>query len=82
MKNLFNINQKNILPSNNKRRGLFTWPNQDDQMNMTEIVIFFTFGQIQLFSIKFNKLMFLVVIFRSCSNSKGLSTSVIFIRLS
>ena len=46
MKNLFNINQKNILRSNNKRRGLFTWPNQDDQMNMTEIVIFFTFGQI------------------------------------
>ena len=33
------------------------------------IFIFFTFGQIQSFSVKFNKLTFLIVIFRSSSNS-------------
>ena len=37
-----------------------------------------TFGQIQSFSVEFNKLTFVVVIFWSCSNSYGLSVSVIF----
>ena len=40
--------------------------------------IFSTFGQIQSFSVEFKKLMFIVVIFWSCSNSYGSSVLVIF----
>ena len=36
-----------------------------------------TFGQIQSFSVEFNKLTFFVVIFRSCLNRYGLLVSVI-----
>ena len=37
-----------------------------------------TFGQIQSFLVEFNYLIFVVVIFQSCSNCYGLSDSVIF----
>ena len=31
------VDQKKIKINLNSERGLFTWPNQDGQMNMTEI---------------------------------------------
>ena len=42
------------------------------------IFIFSIFGQIQSFSVEFNKLTFVIVISRSCSKSYGLSVSVTF----
>ena len=42
------------------------------------LFLLFSFGQIQSLSVKFNQLTFVVIIFRSCSNSQGLQVSVIF----